>query len=341
MIQFIPFHNGALSKLSTNNDLICKVNTFFKPIPTNLKIYDVIYNLSTKYVIFGIEEDLGVFANEGILGTKKAWKSALQQLLCLEESADMNSKNATILGKFKIDNYKFITLAPSTRERILVAGQIVNEINKEVSYLVSAIVKAGKIPIIVGGGQNNSYGIIKGTALALNQSINIINLDILPDFKAEELHHNGNAFSYAYSEGFIKRYYNLGLHQNLISEASYNTINKFKQIKYTTFEAIEIKKTSSFDIALNEALNFIANRAFGIEVDCKIIQGIPSSYNNTSGFTINQTKQFVKCFSENSFAKYLHISEAIPQKNNKKQVGKLICSLITAFIKKHQKKQLQ
>ena len=36
-------------------------------------------------------------------------------------------------------------------------------------YLVNQIVRAGKIPVIIGGGHNNAYGNIKGSALALGK----------------------------------------------------------------------------------------------------------------------------------------------------------------------------
>jgi formiminoglutamase len=38
------------------------------------------------------------------------------------------------------------------------------------------IIKLGKIPIIIGGGHNNAYGNIKGSALAKGK-LNAINFD--------------------------------------------------------------------------------------------------------------------------------------------------------------------
>ena len=70
--------------------------------------------------------------------------------------------------------------------------------------LLKIIIKAKKIPIIVGGGHNNAYGIIKGSALALNKKINVLNIDAHADFRPLEGRHSGNGFSYAFHEGFIK-----------------------------------------------------------------------------------------------------------------------------------------
>jgi formiminoglutamase len=44
-------------------------------------------------------------------------------------------------------------------------SQLVEKLTKTF-HIIFNIVKSGKTPIIIGGGHNNSYGNIKGTALA-------------------------------------------------------------------------------------------------------------------------------------------------------------------------------
>ena len=41
-------------------------------------IYDAINDLDVDYVIFGIPESIGVYANLGKTGTQKAWNAALK-----------------------------------------------------------------------------------------------------------------------------------------------------------------------------------------------------------------------------------------------------------------------
>ena len=50
-----------------------------------------------------------------------------------------------------------------------------------------------------------------------NKKINILNIDAHADFRPLEGRHSGNGFSYAFREGFIKKYYAYGLHENYIS----------------------------------------------------------------------------------------------------------------------------
>ena len=88
--------------------------------------------------------------------------------------------------------------------------------------LIFKIVSAGKTPIVIGGGHNNAYGNIKGTSLALNKPINVINFDAHTDFRALEGRHSGNGFSYAFQEGFLNNYFIFGIHENYSSKAVLN-----------------------------------------------------------------------------------------------------------------------
>ena len=58
-----------------------------------------------------------------------------------------------------------------TNEDRKTLSELVIVIDKEVSHIVSIIIKAGKTPIIIGGGHNNAYGNIKGAALAFQKPI--------------------------------------------------------------------------------------------------------------------------------------------------------------------------
>src|SRR5215203_886997 len=84
---------------------------------------------------------------------------------------------------------------------------VANILDEEVEEVVKLIVAAGKIPVTVGGGHNNSYPLIKGTAKSLFKSgliskpqINVVNLDAHADFRIMEGRHSGNGFRYAMEE---------------------------------------------------------------------------------------------------------------------------------------------
>ena len=304
-------------------------------IPNLINIYDDIVNLDVDYVLFGISEDIGVYANYGKTGTYDAWNATIKILLNIQTNIFTNAKLVLILGHldYTMMRKSITSLNPGRKRNIDKARTFTEKIDKDVTQVVFSIVRAGKIPIIIGGGHNNAYGNIKGCALAKNRRINVVNLDAHTDFRAEEGRHSGNGFSYAYAEGFLKKYFIFGLHENYTSEKLFKTLNKIKSINYNSYEAIEVRNELDFNTEMETALNYVSSKNFGIEIDCDAIENIPSSAKSPSGFTVKQTRQFVNYFGQHKKASYLHICEASPNKKTQTKVGKLITYLITDFIR--------
>ena len=216
-------------------------------------------------------------------------------------------------------------------------NQLVHKIDKEVSHIVCKIIKAGKIPIIIGGGHNNAYGNIKGSALAYGKPMNAINFDAHSDFRILEGRHSGNGFSYAYEEGFLNRYFVFGLHENYTSKSVLDSLKKLDdRVKFNTYDEIQIRKEKKFISEMNLALEFINDDRFGIEIDLDAIPNIASSAMTLSGFSIEKLRQFIYHFGNNQNAAYLHICEGAPELGEEKNnhlIGKLIGYLVTDFIK--------
>lgn len=304
--------------------------------PTN--IYESLSDLDVEYVIIGIPEDVGVFANYGTRGTAKAWMATLKVLLNIQSNSFTNPNKVLILGHldFTKEMNKIDTYNTSDKKHIDKARALVEKIDKEVTGLIYTIVKAGKTPIIVGGGHNNAYGNIKGTSLALKKPINVVNFDAHSDFRREEGRHSGNGFSYAYSEGFLNKYFIFGLHENYTSEHIFKTLDRFKALKYNTFEDLTIRKNKKFKNELERASKHVADKPFGVEVDCDAIKYIPSSAISPTGFSVKKARAFVSFFGQQKKAKYLHIAEAAPTAETETLVGKLITYLITDFMRSNQ-----
>jgi formiminoglutamase len=330
LVLFTPKDRNAILKARKGES---KFGEHIQLLPNLINIYDDIVNLDVDFVIFGISEDIGVYANYGKTGTYKAWEATIKVLINIQSNSKTNAKRVLILGHLDYtEDRKLVELKP-TKKSISKARTIVEAIDKDVTHVVSSIIKAGKTPIIIGGGHNNAYGNIKGTALANNGKVNVVNFDAHTDFRAEEGRHSGNGFSYAFAEGFLKNYFIFGLHENYTSERLYKTLKKIKPVKYNTYEALEVRNELDFYTELDTALNHILNKKFGIEIDCDAIENIPSSAISPSGFSVKQARQFVNHFSKHENAAYLHICEAAPTKKTETKVGKLITYLITDFIK--------
>lgn len=335
MDKLVVFDHLTVNKLLSKRSGESKFGEHVQLLTNVSNIYESIKNLDVKYVIIGLPEDVGVFANYGKSGTSNAWKAAIKVLLNTQSNIYTKAKEVLLLGhlNFEEELLELSKLNQTKINDVIRARKLVESIDKEVSDLVGKIVNAGKIPIIIGGGHNNAYGNIKGTSLALKHPINAINFDAHTDFRKQEGRHSGNGFSYAFEEGFLGKYFIFGLHENYTSQNILDRLNSDPAIAYNSYEAIEVRKELKFKSEMQRALKYISDKPFGIEIDCDAIENIPSSAKTPSGFTVNKTRQFVHFFASNNQAKYLHICEAAPNKKSASQVGKLITYLITDFIK--------
>lgn len=294
-------------------------------------------------MLFGIPEDIGVRANTGKSSAYKVWENAVKHLVNIQHNRYCKGYSLLILGH--LDVSKEMETASNInrqdKDERKIYHKLVEQIDKEVSHLVFTILKANKIPIIIGGGQNNSYGAIKGGALSVGKPINAINFDAFSYFKLTEGRHSGNAFSYAYDEGFLNNYFIFGLHENETSKSVLSNLKKGgERIKYNTYEQIMIRREKDFFEEINFALRYIENGGYGIDVDLDAMTILSNNNLFSSGFKAHELRQFIHLISQTKQVKYLHISEgssAIADYSDVQQVGKLIAILITDFIKSNQK----
>ncbi len=341
MEKLIPFTINDLAKVTNHRSGEIKFGEKMMTIPKGVDPTSFLKTSEAKYVIFGIPEDIGVRANYGRPGAASAWDSAIGSIANIQHNRFCKGSQILILGKLDVceemkdvEHLNFNNVDDRTK-----LSQLVEKIDKEVSHIIFTITKSGKIPIIIGGGHNNSYGNIKGTALAKGKSINAINFDAHSDFRILEGRHSGNGFSYAYEEGFLKKYFIFGLHENYTSKSVLDIIKKIDdRVRYNTYDSINIRKEKNFNQELVHALEFIQNDSYGIEIDLDAIPNIASSAMTLSGFSIEELRQFVTYFGKNKNAAYLHICEGAPdlgEEKNNHLIGKLIGYLVTDFIKSH------
>ncbi len=332
MLKFIPFTETDRNAIVKKRKGEVKFGETIEILAGSNNLKEQLEKSAATFVIFGIAEDIGVYANFGKIGTQYAWRATLDRLLNIQDNAFTNPKACCILGHIELatEAQEITTLQP-TKKNIQKARELVTEIDALVAHIVSQIVALGKIPIAIGGGHNNAYGMLKGTSLALKKPINAVNFDAHTDFRKQEGRHSGNGFRYAFKEGFLHNYSIFGVHENYTSAKLFKTIDALKNIEYTTFETMCITQKSTFKKALTTSLNFINKTSFGIELDCDAIANISSSAETPSGFSAQQARKFIHFFAQQKNCSYLHICEAIPNTNN--TVAKLIAYLITDFIK--------
>ena len=339
MEKLIQFTASDLAKITNHRSGEIKFGEKMVTIPKGTDLNSFIKTTEAKYVLLGIPEDIGIRANYGRPGAASAWESAIKSIANIQHNRFCKGSQILILGQIdvqeqmnEVENLDFNDVDDRSK-----LSQLVKKIDKEVSYIVCKIIQAGKIPIIIGGGHNNSYGNIKGTALAKGKAINAVNFDAHSDFRILEGRHSGNGFSYAFEEGFLKKYFVFGLHENYTSKSVLDIIKKLEdRVRYNTYDSINIRKEKDFRQEMAVALDFIKNDPFGIEIDLDAIPNIASSAMTLSGFSIEELRSFISFFAKQKNASYIHICEGAPdldQEKNNHLIGKLIGYLVTDFIK--------
>jgi formiminoglutamase len=280
------------------------------------------FDKEVKYVILGIEEDLGPQCNYGLPGSRDAFQVFLPRFLSMQHNEFINPREISILGR--IEQNALFTDVIDDRLKIELLDQLVHE-------TLLPYIEAGKVPIVIGGGHNNCYPIIKSISAARKEAINVINIDPHADFRALEGRHSGNGFSYAFDHGYLKKYSVFGLHKAYNSEYLINELKK-NAFEFTFFDDYLVgKKDFSVDIA-NYTHQAIGG-TFGIEIDLDCIAQMPSSAFTPSGFEVNEIRKAIHLLKQNKNILYLHLPEGAPYDNaTDKMVGKTLAYLVYDFI---------
>jgi len=314
-ISFKPFSKIELLDLTTKRVGETKIGELIH-LSDNLE--------QCKFAIIGINEDIGPQANGGLPGSISAFKSFIQRFLNVQSNEFLNGKEICVLGEVFV-NEPFTTL-----EKARIA---VEEIDDFVFKLVQPIVEKGIIPIVIGGGHNNAYPLIKSCYTSLNNAIDVVNLDPHADCRPLEGRHSGNSFSYAKEHHFLNHYSVIGLHESYNSAYIYNYLRKHNFI-YTLFEdhlldPLLTQKTIAKILENKEEKRFI-----GIELDLDAIAMMPSSAFTPSGFSIENARIYIQLLAQNQNICYLHLPEGAPSNQiEEKIVGKTLVYLVLDFIK--------
>lgn len=303
-------------------------------IGQELEIISDISELESKaqdYVILGIPEDIGVMANHGKPGTSQAWNAFLQSFVNTQENDYNPSKNVIVLGHINCSEElkKADELDVSNSDYHVFLADLVEKIDDKVCEVLTAIFEAGKIPIIIGGGHNNAFGIIKGYHNANKKTLNVLNIDAHTDLRHMDFRHSGNGFSYALKNGYLNKYFIFGLHENYTPDYVFKKIEKQKDIDFSFFDHLLHLNPLERLSKLKHACNFLGE-SFGLEIDCDSMANFNSSAISPSGFTTDQMRNMIRLLKRNAL-EYIHLCEAIPDENA--QVGKALSYFVSDFLR--------
>jgi formiminoglutamase len=300
---------------------------------------------SAKYVLLGIPEDIGVKGNYGIGGADTNWLPFLSSFLNMQSNDFMTGEDILLLGHFDFGDLKFLieNNAYGYEEMIDAYRHAVNLVDDEVENIIKLIASCKKIPIVIGGGQNNAYPIIKAVSKGLYKAgvlplaqINVVNLDAHADFRTAEGRHSGNAFRYADDDGFLGKYCIVALHESYVTQNVLMDIHSDPFIDYTSYEEIFLYERKNFIQAVAHATGFTEDTYTGIELDLDCIENVLSSAASPMGISVLHARQYVTLAAQDAKVAYLHISEGATQLSDGRRnesTGKLISYLVSDFVK--------
>jgi len=289
-------------------------------------------SVTAKFVLLGIPEDIGVRANYGVGGAQTMWLPALKAIVNVQETVSLQGSNIALLGYFDFEDWQKETQMAAPEQ----LRELVSAIDDKVFPVIKAIAEAGKIPIIIGGGHNNAYPILKGMSRAKSQAVNCINLDAHSDYRAIEGRHSGNGFRYAKMDGYLKRYAMVGLHRNYNGQHIIDEITSDPDLHLCFFEDIFLEEKNDFRYAIEQAVRFTAGLCTGIEIDMDCIEYALASAATPSGITATDARRFISRVTHGADVAYLHITEGsstLADGRTDPTMAKLVAYLATDFIR--------
>lgn len=295
-----------------------------------------------RFCIVGIPESIGVLGNFGRKGAENAWEAFLKSFLNLQHNRFLSGESFYVLGAIDVSDLQD-RAASLERENDYYQQKLhvlCEELDERVEAVLLQILEADAIPIVIGGGHNNAYPLLKAASMAFSAGcINAINMDAHADFRPLEGRHSGNGFSYALHKGYLHRYFVLGLHQSYNSEHLLRSMDAKEQVGFSMFEDIE-----SLQETLLQAINFVTDDAIktGVELDMDAIRFMPSSASSPSGFSLEQARSYIRSCSSQLNVAYLHLPEAAPQNEmDALMVGKALAYLVSDFAKAFLKRKVK
>lgn len=305
-------------------------NRYTKSRDGETKIGEEFCSLDTaEYVILGIEESIGPEANLGRPGAENGFEAFCNSFFNMQSNRFLTGCNTAFLGRIYVSD---VFHEPEYRKAVSELDEFVNEV------LVKYMAK-DQMLIVVGGGHNNAYPLIRFASEKKSNKVNVVNLDAHADYRPLEGRHSGNPFSYAFKEGYLNKYTVIGLHKAYNSEDSLNRLDEDGHAYAFMEEFVDGEKDwSTYLQTVKEEFKKDEN-GLGLELDLDAIQMMPASACSPFGFSLGQAREYVRSFAALENTSYFHLPEGAPCNESEKiQVGKALAFLVSDFISVNSKK---
>ncbi|MEN3160104.1 formimidoylglutamase [Alkalimonas sp. NCh-2] len=295
-----------------------------------------------RFALLGIPEDIGPRANLGQGGAELGWQAFLHCWLNLQANAFTQAAGPILLAG-EVDCSKLLRqsreLDATNPAQLQQLRQLCAELDQQVEQAILPLFAAGFDVLIIGGGHNNAYPIIKALAKQTALPVSCANLDPHADFRPQEGRHSGNGFSYAKTEQLLDKYFVLGLHELKNNQASLDALQQ-AEAEFISLQKLSPRHEISWPEAVDQCIDFVANSegAIGIELDTDSIEGMPVSAFTSSGLSVQAAEHYVYQLAQLPRCRYVHLAEAAPARHpagieaGMLHTGQVLATLCYAFI---------
>ncbi|KID58939.1 arginase [Pseudoalteromonas luteoviolacea] len=297
-----------------------------------------------KYVLIAVNEDIGPRGNCGNGGATDGWFAFLKRFLNLPCNQFLIPNNVLLLGEIITHD---LQAQSESVDNTCSAGlaqlrALCETLDERVSAVLQAIFDAGLEPILIGGGHNNSFGLLQALSTSTQGPCQAINFDPHADFRAIEGRHSGNGFSYAHQAGYLADYHVVGMHEQKNNDTIVASLQN-AGFTYTTYQDILVTRETALTDAIKVATKrFKQSLPLGIEVDVDAISGMPVSAYTNCGFSVNDAEHFVYQSAKQANTRYLHLCEAAPRNHPQGEqqgiieAGQVLSGLVCSYLKARQ-----
>jgi formiminoglutamase len=314
-----------------------KLESFYTKREGEQKLGDRIQLLSgidpaeAKYALIGVPECIGPVANHGKPGCETAWHAFLPAFLNMQSNRFTDGRSFVLVGELDtadlMKEYKAIGKNPEKLR------PLVSRLDLMVERAVSHIYDLDLTPILIGGGHNNAYPLLKAASANFSQSVNCINCDPHADYRLLEGRHSGNSFSYAKEEGLLDKYAVIALSRAWNDEEMLKRMEQDPDI-YLSFEG----EDAYFSKTIQQAIRFVKDdkKVTALELDMDVIAEMPVSALSPSGLSLNDCRLYIREVVSSLKPAYLHLPEAAPATEREailagKSLALLVCEFANAY----------
>ncbi|RUO63711.1 formimidoylglutamase [Pseudidiomarina insulisalsae] len=280
-----------------------------------------------KIALLGVPESIGPRGNLGRGGAETAWPAALKGLCNLQDTRFIASHELLLVGQVECSDLQEQAAALRTSD----AGQVqelrnlCQQLDQRVMQALVPLFCDGYEVILIGGGHNNAYPLLRSLSEAVDAQVAAMNLDPHADFRAREGRHSGNGFSYAHTDGFLANYHVVGLHEGKNNAES---LRQLAEAGFTYTSVHELYRGHwPEQLAALRAQADAWQRPLGIEIDVDALQGVPASAINFNGLSIRHGYTLVAELAALPTTRYLHLAEAAPSLHPAgREAGDMACA---------------